>query len=275
MGKGGGVPYSRRPFSNAHAGGICNAPGANNKDGLALQSGRNRFNHGFDICNPGRPFFDFSTTIYAAVIRSVQAYGNSDEQDGLTVRQRLSHPGPVQRLKTTAAQLLTDAVSTPTSIWTLFHNQVTGAASVFSYLTPTNQGTVATNPLNFATGGTELWLFPLLTLPISRPANRQVQQGQRNDTHYCAAVRAAGSAAGAFGRCKPVRPHFSTHPPTQPYEPPRRMGNATGTRGGFPAGSFPCEIASLRSSLNRSRPFFFVTQCKKHMPCTLETPIKV
>ena len=57
LGKGGGVPYSRRPFSNARAESIYNAPGANNKDGLALKSGRNRFNHGFDKCNPGRPFF--------------------------------------------------------------------------------------------------------------------------------------------------------------------------------------------------------------------------
>ena len=24
---------------------------------LAPESGRNRFNHGFEICNPGRPFF--------------------------------------------------------------------------------------------------------------------------------------------------------------------------------------------------------------------------
>ena len=57
LGKGGGVPYSRRPFSNTRAESIYNAPGANNKDGLALKSGRNRFNHGFDKCNPGRPFF--------------------------------------------------------------------------------------------------------------------------------------------------------------------------------------------------------------------------
>ena len=57
LGKGGGVPYSRRPFSNARAESIYNAPGTNNKDGLALKSGRNRFNHGFDKCNPGRPFF--------------------------------------------------------------------------------------------------------------------------------------------------------------------------------------------------------------------------
>lgn len=31
--------------------------GCSHKDGLALKSGRNRYNHGFDICNPGRPFF--------------------------------------------------------------------------------------------------------------------------------------------------------------------------------------------------------------------------
>ena len=32
---------------------------------------------------PAVPFFDFTTnTIYAAVLRSVQAYGNSDEKDG-------------------------------------------------------------------------------------------------------------------------------------------------------------------------------------------------
>lgn len=119
---------------------------------------------------PAVPFFDFSTTIYAAVLRSVQAYGNSDEQDGLTVRQRLSHPGPVQRLKTTAAQLLTDAVLTKASFRTLLHNQVTETASVFT-MVPTNPGTAATNPFCSVTGGTKLRLFPLLTPPGSRPAN--------------------------------------------------------------------------------------------------------
>lgn len=87
---------------------------------------------------PAVPFFDISTTTYAAVIRSVQAYGNSDEQDGLTVRQRLSHPGPVQRLKKTAAQLLADAVPPHVSIRTHSHySQVTGTASVFHAYTRT------------------------------------------------------------------------------------------------------------------------------------------
>ncbi len=214
LGKGGGVPYSRCPFSNTHAGGICNAPGANNKDGLALKSGKYRLDHDIHICIPGRPFFDlFTQTIYAAVLRSVPAPANSNGKDSLYGSAETFAPRPgFNGLKKTAAKLLADAVSTQASIRTLLHNQITGAASVFSYLTPTNQGTVATNPLNFATGGTELRLF--------------TQQGQRIDTHYCAAVRAAGSAAGAFVRCKPVRPHFSTHQPTQPYEPPRRMGNA-------------------------------------------------
>lgn len=194
------------------------------KGGLALKSGKYRFNHDIHVCIPGRPFFDlFTQTIYAAVPRSVPATANSNGKDSLYGSAETFAPRPgFNGLKKTAAKPLTDAVSTPTSIWTLLHNQVTGAASVFSYLTPTNQGTVATNPLNFATGGTELRLFS--------------QQSQRIDTHYCAAVRAAGSAAGAFVRCKPVRPHFLNHQPTQPYEPPRRMGNATGTRGGFSHG---------------------------------------
>lgn len=103
---------------------------------LALKSGNSRIRR-VRRTIPAVPFFDFSTTIYAAVIRPVQAYGNSDEQDGLTVRQRLSHPGPVQRLKKTAAQLLADAVSIQASIRTYSHNQVTGTASVFHAYTRT------------------------------------------------------------------------------------------------------------------------------------------
>ena len=407
LGKGGGVPYSRRPFSNAHAGGICNAPGANNKDGLALQSGRNRFIYGFDICNPGRPFFDFSTdTISAAVIRSVSAIGNSDEKDGLYGQAETFAPRPgFICFKTTAAQLLADALTAHRartsghSLRTIsvysglcFHNSkfelmndFTSGGSVtsrpaaerplfrtvrlkplyagstedqrnaapphnpvrrsfaerqaglfpssttrlkdcnFNSILGTNLaihlgqgpmgppphnpvrrsyrrvaeilgydyaaqkwisclsvaanksglkvrsskiwswglapygsmpqvcaalmgGTAATSPSSATTGGTELRPFPLLTLPGSRPTNRQVQQGRQSNAH-CGKVREADPAAGAFGWCYPLRLHFSTLRPNQLYEPPRRKGNATGLRGGFPTGSFPCEFASLRSSL--------------------------
>lgn len=106
--------------------------------------------------------------------------------------------------------------------------------SRYSFQRPTNPGAAATNPLNSTTAGTELRLF--------------TRQGQHDESHYCVAVRAAGSAAGAFMRCQPLRPHFSTHKLTS-INFPRRMWNAAGPRGGFPAGSFPCEIASLRSSL--------------------------
>lgn len=190
---------------------------------LALKSG-NSSTDGVNVI-PAVPFFDFSTTTYAAVIRSVSAYGNSDEKDSLydsaeTFAPRFGFNG----LKKAAAQLLTDAVPhfSPFFQTALQISQVTGTASVFSYLTPTNQGTAATNPFCSVTGGTELRLF--------------TKQGQHDDTHYCAAVRAAGSAAGAFVWRKPLRPRFSTYRPNQPYEPPRRMGNATGTRDGFSPG---------------------------------------
>lgn len=58
LGKGGGVPYSRRPFSNARAASAYSTSGANHKDGLAPKSGKYRLNHDIRICNPGRPFFD-------------------------------------------------------------------------------------------------------------------------------------------------------------------------------------------------------------------------
>ena len=82
---------------------------------------------------PAVPFFDFTTnTIYAAVLRSVQAYGNSDEKDGYCGKAETSAPHPDSHcLKTTAAQLLTDAVPPQASIRTYSHNnQVTGTASV-------------------------------------------------------------------------------------------------------------------------------------------------
>lgn len=207
---------------------------------LALKSGSTRIRR-VKMKNPAVLFFDFSTTIYAAVIRSVSAYGNSDEKDSLydsaeTFAPRFGFNG----LKKAAAQLLTDAVPhfSPFLQTALQINQVTGTASVFSYLTPTNQGTAATNPFCSVTGGTELRLF--------------TQQGQHDDTHYCAAVRAAGSAAGAFGRYRPLRPHFSTHQPNQPYEPPRRMGNATGTRGGFSPGLRTEAVPFLRHTTQKT-----------------------
>ena len=85
---------------------------------LALKSGRNHYNRGFDICNPGRPFFDLLTqTIYAAVLRSVSAYGNSDGKDSLYGSAETFAPRPgFNGLKKTAAQLITDTVpASPTS----------------------------------------------------------------------------------------------------------------------------------------------------------------
>ena len=220
---------------------------------LALKSG-NSSTDGVNVI-PAVPFFDFSTTIYAAVLRSVQAYGNSDEQDGLYGQAETFAPRPgFICFKTTAAQHLTDAVSAANSSFSKLRHYLvrfSGVASVFPNMVPTNPGTAATNPFCSVTGGTKLRLFPLLTLPVSRPANRQVQQGQRNDTHYCAAVRAAGSAAGAFGRI-PLRLHFSTLQPNQPYEPPRRMGNATGLRGGFSHGPRTEAAPFLRHAMQKS-----------------------
>lgn len=85
---------------------------------LALKSGRNHYNRGFDICNPGHPFFDLLTqTIYAAVLRSVSAYGNSDGKDSLYGSAETFAPRPgFNGLKKTAAQLITDTVpASPTS----------------------------------------------------------------------------------------------------------------------------------------------------------------
>ena len=213
--------------------------------GTALTRGSGNPSTDGENVNVAVPFFDLFTTIYAAVIRSVSAYGNSDEKDSLydsaeTFAPRFGFNG----LKKAAAQLLTDAVSTQASIRTYSHNsQESETASVFSYLIPTNQGTAATNPLNSATGGTELQLFP--------------QQGQHDDTYYCAVVRAAGLAAGAYRWCKSLRPHFLNNPLLALINLFRRMSNATGIRGGFSPGSFLCEIASLRSSLRtEATPFF-------------------
>lgn len=64
-------------------------------------------------------------------------------------------------------------------------------------------------------------------------------------THVCAASTgrvlqpAPGAAAAVMMRRKQifVQPPLSpTHRPNQLYEPPRRMGNATGARGGFSPG---------------------------------------
>lgn len=217
---------------------------------LALKSG-NSSTDGVNVI-PAVPFFDFFTTIYAAVIRSVSAYGNSDEKDGLYGQAETFAPRPgFICLKTTAAQLMTDAVSAANSSFSKLRHYLvrfSGVASVFSQMAPTNPGTAATSPSSATTGGTELRLFPLLTLPVSKPTNRQVQQGRQSNAHYCGKVREADPAAGAFGWCYPLRLHFSTTKLTL-YEPPRCMWNAAGLRGGFPTGSFPCEFASLRSSL--------------------------
>lgn len=270
LGKGD-VPYSRCPFSDTHAASAYSTSGVNHRDGLALKSG-NLSTDGVNVI-PAVPIFDFSTTTYAAVIRSVSAYGNSDEKDSLydsaeTFAPRFGFNG----LKKAAAQLLTDAVSTQASIRTYFHNQITGTASVFSYLTPTNQGTAATNPLNSTTGGMELRSFPLLHL---KPTNRQVQQGQHDDFILVWRLGLSALLRGeAFVRRKPLRlSPFFDHKLTL-YRPPRRMWNAAGPRGGFPIGSFPCEIASLRSSLRTEAAPFLRSQRIKHTPCPHETPTK-
>lgn len=91
------------------------------------------------------PIFDFSTTIYAAVIRPVQAYGNSDEKDGLYDSAETFAPRFGSTSQKTAAQLIADAVSTPTSFRTINHNsQVTETASVF--LSPDTNPAAAAGP---------------------------------------------------------------------------------------------------------------------------------
>lgn len=136
LGKGGGVPYSRCPFSDAHAASAYSTSGVKHRDGLALKSG-NSSTDGVNVI-PAVPFFDFSTnTIYAAVIRPVQAYGNSDEKDGLYDSAETFAPRFGSTSQKTAAQLLTDAVSPHASIRTYSHYQVTGTASVFHAYTRT------------------------------------------------------------------------------------------------------------------------------------------
>lgn len=94
----------------------------------------------------------------------------------------------------------------------------------------TGGGTAVTSPVS-RTGGTELRLFHSWDLSVSRPTNRQVQSGPRR----IEALRPAGFAAeGRVGAY--FAPLSPTHRPNQPYEPPRRMGNATGARGGFSPG---------------------------------------
>ena len=91
------------------------------------------------------PVFDFSTTIYAAVIRPVQAYGNSDEKDGLYDSAETFAPRFGSTSQKTAAQLIADAVSPPTSFRTINHNsQVTETASVF--LSPDTNPAAAAGP---------------------------------------------------------------------------------------------------------------------------------
>lgn len=94
----------------------------------------------------------------------------------------------------------------------------------------TDGGTVVTSPVS-RTGGTKLRLFHSWDLYVSRPTNRQVQSGPRR----IEALRPAGFAAeGRVGAY--FAPLSPTHRPNQLYEPPRRMGNATGARGGFSPG---------------------------------------
>lgn len=112
---------------------------------LALKSG----NSSTDEVNviPAVPFFDLSThTIYAAVIRPVQAYGNSGEKDGLYGQAETFAPRPgFICFKTTAAQLIADAVSPHVSIRTHSHNsQESETASVF--LSPDTNPAAAAGP---------------------------------------------------------------------------------------------------------------------------------
>ena len=96
----------------------------------------------------------------------------------------------------------------------------------------TGGGTAVTSPVS-RTGGTELRLFHSWDLSVSRPTNRQAQSGPRR----IEALRPAGFAAeGRVGAY--FAPLSPTHRPNQLYEPPRRMGNATGARGGFSPGPF-------------------------------------
>lgn len=107
---------------------------------LALKSG-NSSTDGVNVI-PAVPFFDFSTTTYAAVIRSVSAYGNSDEKDSLydsaeTFAPRFGFNG----LKKAAAQLLTDAVSPQASIRTYSHNSQESETASVSLSPDTNPAT--------------------------------------------------------------------------------------------------------------------------------------
>lgn len=153
---------------------------------------------------PAVPIFDFSTTLYAAVLRPVPFADRPGEKDGLYGSAGTFAPrSGFICFKTTAAQLMADAVSAANSSFSKLRHYLvrfSGIASVFSYMAPTNQrrcsfkwvltnygaGTAATNPLKFCNGWHGITAVP----PF----------------------------------CKPFRSHFSTHRPNQPYEPPRRMG---------------------------------------------------
>lgn len=246
LGKGRGVPYSRCPFSDAHAASAYSTSGVDHRDGLALKSGDSSTD-GVNVI-PAVPIFDFSTTTYAAVIRWFGFNG----------------------LKKAAAQLLTDAVSTQASIRTYFHNQVTGTASVFSYLTPTNQGTAATNPLNSTTGGMELRPFPLLHL---KPTNRPVQQGQHDDFILVWRLGLPALLRGRSCGANHYAPIF--RPTSSPYiNLPGVCGMRPGHGAAFPSAPFHVKLRHYDLHFEPKPPLFFVTQHIKHTPCPHETPIK-
>lgn len=173
------------------------------------------------------PFSDLPINkLYAAVLRSVPSADRPDGKNGLYGSAKTSAPrSGFICFKTTAAQLIADAVSAANSSFSKLRHYLvrfSGIASVFSYMVPTNPGTAVTSPISMP-GGTELRLFLSLDLSGSRPTNRQVQLSRRITTIRRSEFYIIGFLRGAFRR-KPLRP-FSSDPPTNHLlEPPRRTG---------------------------------------------------
>lgn len=180
------------------------------------------------------PIFDLPINkLYAVVLRSVSSADRPDRKNGLYGSAETSAPrSGFICFKTTAAQLMADAVSAANSSFSKLRHYLvrfSGIASVFSYMIPTNPGTAVTSPTSMP-GGTELRLFLSLDLSCSRPTNRQVQLSRRITTiRRSDVIRSVGELRGAFWRI-PLRP-FSSDPPTTYLNRPGARVKATGFRG--------------------------------------------
>lgn len=177
---------------------------------------------------PAVPFSDLPINkLYAAVLRSVPSADRPDRKNGLYGSAETFAPrSGFICFKTTAAQLMADAVSAANSSFSKLRHYLvrfSGIASVFSYMVPTNPGTAVTSPTSMP-GGTELRLFLSCDLSGSRPTNRQVQLSRRITTiRRTKVIRFVGELRGAFRRI-PLRPFFSDPPTNHLLEPPRRTG---------------------------------------------------